>query len=105
MLAPVKLYSELIIKVSFPSCAPPSPPHTLNTAVGGSGFLRLDQNKEGDRVRGETARSGSLMPSVDGCFCLVLRGSKNLLNWQQLCPLRHIRGHHPVSWSSDILLL
>lgn len=42
MLAPVKLYSELIIKVSIPFM-PLS--HTLNTAVGGAEFLKLDKTK------------------------------------------------------------
>lgn len=71
MLAPVKLYSELIIKVSFPSC-PPS--HTLNTAVRGAGFLRLDKTKKRKggvwRQSSKESREGRL-PGV-GALCPVL---------------------------------
>lgn len=49
--------------------------------------------------------SGSLLPSVDGCFCLVVRGTENLLNWRQLSPPKRTRGHWPVSWSSNVVLL
>ena len=53
--------------------------------VGGGGDwipqVGQEQNKEGCSVetelqrdkRGETPQRGSLMPSVDGCFCLVVR--------------------------------
>lgn len=102
MPAPVKLYSELIIKVSFPSCTPPHPSLQYSKyccgeeeEVGGSWIPQVgqDQNKEGCSVETELVRvwrgeAGSLMPGVDGCFCLVVRGgggaSERLSNWQQL---------------------
>lgn len=35
----------------------------------------METEIERDR-RGQTGWSGSLMPSVDGCFCLVVRGGE-----------------------------
>lgn len=62
-------------------------------------FLRLDKTKIRRRAAvwrqrpGEwrLAHSGSLLPSVDGCFRLVVRGrgfwgARISLKWQQLCP-------------------
>lgn len=62
MLAPVKLYSELIIKVSF-SFMPLS--HTLNTAVWGGGIPQVGQhqNKEGCSMERKTEKVWD-MPGV-----------------------------------------
>lgn len=107
MLAPVKLYSELIIKVSFPSC-PPS--LTLNTAEGGSWIPQVgqDQNKEGCRVETELERDCLEWEPYAQCWWMFLpcgEGSQSLLNWQHISPVSKTRGHRPVSWSSNIVLL
>lgn len=122
MPAPVKLYSELIIKVSFPSCTPPHPSLQYSKyccgeeeEVGGSWIPQVgqDQNKEGCSVETELVRvwrgeAGSLMPGVDGCFCLVVRGGGGLASVSQTgnsSPVRKTRGRRAVSSSSNIVLL
>lgn len=122
MPAPVKLYSELIIKVSFPSCTPPHPSLQYSKyccgeeeEVGGSWIPQVgqDQNKEGCSVETELVRvwrgeAGSLMPGVDGCFCLVVRGRGGLASVSQTgnsSPVRKTRGCRAVSSSSNIVLL
>lgn len=123
MPAPVKLYSELIIKVSFPSCTPPHPSLQYSKyccgeeeEVGGSWIPQVgqDQNKEGCSVETELVRvwrgeAGSLMPGVDGCFCLVVRGGggglASVSQTGNSSPVRKTRGRRAVSSSSNIVLL